>query len=50
MINELKNTEDFWNIINDMVENHEIIIDRPKGTPHPKHPNWIYEADYGCFG
>lgn len=47
MENEIKNTEDFWAIIDDMVATHEIVIDRPKGMPHPKWPNWIYEANYG---
>lgn len=42
MINEEKNTNDFWNIIDQMIATHKIIIDRPKGTPHPKHPNRIY--------
>lgn len=23
------------------------MIDRPKGTPHPKFPNFIYKVDYG---
>ena len=47
MENEIQNTEDFWAIIDDMVASHKIIIDRPKGQPHPKWPNWIYEANYG---
>ena len=47
MFNELQNTQDFWQLIDDMIASHEIIIDRKKGTPHPKYPNWIYEADYG---
>ena len=47
MENETKNTQDFWTIIDNMIATHKIIIDRPKGTPHPKHPNWIYEANYG---
>lgn len=47
MINEIQNTQNFWNIIDEMIKTHEIVIDRPKGTPHPKHPNWIYEANYG---
>lgn len=25
----------------------EIVIDRPKGTAHPKYPNYIYRVDYG---
>ncbi len=47
MENEIQNTKDFWAIIDDMVASHKIIIDRPKGTPHPKWQNWIYEANYG---
>lgn len=30
-----------------MVTNSEIVIDRPKGTAHPKYPNFIYRVDYG---
>lgn len=25
----------------------EIVIDRPKGTAHPKYPDFIYRVDYG---
>ena len=46
MENEIKNTQDFWNIIDEMVATHKIIIDRPKGSLHPKW-NWVYEANYG---
>ena len=30
-----------------MVNNTGSIIDRPKGTSHPKYPNFIYRVDYG---
>lgn len=39
--------EDFWNALDVLVENSEIIIDRPKGTAHPKYPDFIYQVDYG---
>jgi inorganic pyrophosphatase len=26
---------------------HPIIIDRPKGKPHPRYPDMIYPLDYG---
>ena len=39
--------EDFWNALDELVNNSEIVIDRPKGTPHPKYPNFIYKVDYG---
>jgi inorganic pyrophosphatase len=42
-----KMTEKFWQALDSLVEQHEIIIDRPKGTPHPRHPDLIYPLDYG---
>ena len=30
-----------------MVENADIVIDRPKGTTHPRFPNFVYKVDYG---
>lgn len=39
--------EEFWNAVDELVYNSEIVIDRPKGTAHPKYPNLIYEVDYG---
>lgn len=38
---------DFWNTLDELVNNSEIVIDRPKGTAHPKYPNFIYKIDYG---
>jgi inorganic pyrophosphatase len=30
-----------------LVKENEIIIDRPKGTKHPRYNDIIYEFDYG---
>ena len=38
---------EFWNAIDRLVAESEIIIDRPKGTVHPKYPDFIYQVDYG---
>ena len=38
---------EFWNALDKLVTNSEIVIDRPKGTAHPKYPNFIYRVDYG---
>jgi inorganic pyrophosphatase len=38
---------EFWEYINNLVKNNEIIIDRPKGTWHPKYNDVVYEIDYG---
>ena len=39
--------EAFWQAIDTLVNNSEIVIDRPKGTVHPKYPDFIYKVDYG---
>ena len=38
---------DFWTAIDKLVMDNKIIIDRPKGTAHPKYSNIIYNVDYG---
>lgn len=38
---------DFWQSLDALVNHSEIVIDRPKGTAHPKYPNFIYKVDYG---
>ena len=39
--------EDFWNALDELVNTSEIVIDRPKGSAHPRFPNFIYRVDYG---
>ena len=39
--------EDFWKALDNLIDNSEIVIDRPKGTLHPKYPDFIYQVDYG---
>lgn len=38
---------DFWKAFDKLVEKSNIVIDRPKGTSHPKFPDFIYKVDYG---
>lgn len=38
---------DFWKALDTLMEHSEIVIDRPKGTVHPKYPDFIYKVDYG---
>ena len=38
---------EFWELLDNLVKNSEIVIDRPKGTSHPRYPDFIYEVDYG---
>lgn len=37
----------FWKAIDTLVSSSEIVIDRPKGSTHPRFPNIRYEVDYG---
>ena len=39
--------EDFWKAIDELVSTSKIVIDRPKGSTHPRFPDFIYRVDYG---
>ena len=38
---------DFWAALDALVHSGKIVIDRPKGSAHPKFPSLTYELDYG---
>ena len=40
-------TNEFWIRLDNLVAANEIVIDRPKGTAHPKNSEIIYPLDYG---
>lgn len=37
----------FFQILDHLVNTCGIIIDRPKGTAHPRYPDFVYPVDYG---
>jgi inorganic pyrophosphatase len=37
----------FWSRLDELIKSSEIVIDRPKGTRHPRYPDQIYPLDYG---
>ena len=37
----------FWRYLDELVAQSKIIIDRPKGSVHPRYPQIVYELDYG---
>ncbi len=37
----------FWARLDDLIESSEIVLDRPKGSRHPKYPEMIFPLDYG---
>lgn len=39
--------DEFWNALDELVKSSDIVIDRPKGTTHPRFPDFVYKVDYG---
>ena len=37
----------FWKGMDQIVANYELVIDRPRGTSHPRYPDRFYPFDYG---
>lgn len=37
----------FWTNLDTLVATAEVIIDRPKGSRHPRFPDLVYPLDYG---
>jgi len=42
-----EDNSNFWHHLDKLVAESKIIIDRPKGTPHPHYPSNISPLDYG---
>ena len=37
----------FWKFLDELVESSELVIDRPRGSTHPRYTDFIYPYDYG---
>jgi inorganic pyrophosphatase len=37
----------FWDALDELVRTSRLCIDRPRGTAHPRFPDFIYPLDYG---
>lgn len=37
----------FWEMADELVRTHPLVIDRPKGSRHPRFPEQVYPLDYG---
>lgn len=37
----------FWSALDQLVSTSSIFIDRPRGSAHPRYPEFIYPLDYG---
>ena len=38
---------DFWEYLDRLVDSHQLVIDRPAGSRHPRYPEVVYPLDYG---
>jgi inorganic pyrophosphatase len=39
--------EDYWDFLERLVETSRLVIDRPRGSAHPRYPDFVYPLDYG---
>ncbi len=39
--------DDFWSYLDRLVAESRLVIDRPKGSRHPRFPDLAYPLDYG---
>ena len=37
----------FWSALDALVETSAIVVDRPRGSAHPRYPEFVYPLDYG---
>jgi len=38
---------EFWSRLDELLAAHRLVLDRPKGTAHPRYPDLIFPLDYG---
>ena len=39
--------EPFWSVLDALVADAEVVVERPAGSPHPRFPESTYPLDYG---
>ena len=39
--------DNYWQSLQDLIKESNIVIDRSRGVPHPRYPELIYPLDYG---
>ena len=44
---ESRMNHDFWDHLEALVAAGQLVIDRPRGSAHPRYPGFIYPLDYG---
>jgi inorganic pyrophosphatase len=46
-MDEDRRGQDFWRALDEVLSAKRIVIDRPRGTTHPRYPSFRYPLDYG---
>jgi inorganic pyrophosphatase len=41
------NSSSFWRALDALLQTSTLTIDRPKGSAHPRYPEFLYPLDYG---
>ena len=39
--------QEFWSRLDALLAGHEVVLDRPRGTAHPRYPDLVFPLDYG---
>ncbi len=39
--------KEFWATLDTLIRSADLVIDRPKGSAHPRYPSLVYPLDYG---
>ena len=39
--------ETFWETLDRLIAENKLVLDRPKGSHHPRYPEVVYPLDYG---
>ncbi len=40
-------TDEFWQFLERLAAEKKLVIDRPRGSAHPRYPEMVYPLDYG---
>lgn len=39
--------DEFWSYLDQLVAASRVVVDRPRGSTHPRYPELVYPLDYG---
>lgn len=46
-MDQIENNAYFWQKLDSLYYSSSVVIERPKYSKHPKHPDMVYPVDYG---